>query len=171
MLKILNILIFTVLASWGTSSLATSNQSDDLVPWPWGSECPFPWEKIQGAWVSRGSSNATRFTFNVKGSWGKDVRVLEIKRYNESGDLIATGEGTSHRREKIVRAAMVGVGKFEGEAYWAIIRTYVEVQRRSCARGSKITVVTLRDADGSEEHDLHYVIEKENNTPTWPFGP
>lgn len=164
MVRFLRLLTAAALLLSVKPGLASSGVSrDDLMPWPWGSECPFPWSNIEGVWVSIGNENPTRFTFEVKGLWDSSTRLLEIRRYNSDDELVGIGEGTSQRREKIVRAAMIGIGLSEGESYWAIIRTYNEEQSRSCARSKQITVVTLRDADGSNSHDVHMVIEKEQS--------
>ena len=146
-------------------SLATNaevRKGGDLLPWPWGSECPFPWAIIEGEWNTRQKLNAERFTFEVKGTWDNGTRILEIRRYNEKDELIGLGEGASQRREKILRASMVGVGPAEGKSYGAISRTYVEEeQKRSCSKNKQVTVITLRDANGSSEHDVHLIIDKE----------
>ncbi|MGE0762832.1 MAG: hypothetical protein AB7N80_06110 [Bdellovibrionales bacterium] len=157
-----NFLAVVLLLS-ATLAAAEVRKKGDLLPWPWGSECPFPWTKIEGEWTSRQKNNPDRFTFEVKGTWDNGTRVLEIRRYNEKDELIGLGEGTSQRREKIVRASMAGVGPAEGESYWAIIRTYVEEeQKRSCSKNRQVTVITLRDANGSEENDVHLIIDKDD---------
>lgn len=138
-------------------------KKDDLVPWPWGTECPFPWAKIEGQWTTLRKDHPERFQFDLKGVWKNGTRVIEVRRYNQEDELIGLGEGITTRGEKIVRAAMVGVGPDEGKTYLAFIRTYVEAPKRTCSRGKLVTVVTLRSSDGSEEHDTHVIIEKDSS--------
>jgi hypothetical protein len=136
----------------------------DLLPWPWGSECPFPWTRIEGDWVVRSGERHDRFTFSVKGTWDNGTRVLEVLRYDSRGRLIGTGEGVAPRGERIVRAAMSGQGSEKGKTYWALVRSYVEKRKMSCAKGKLVTVITLRPTDGASP-DVHLIVERDEDEP------
>ena len=154
------LLVIAIILSVRVATATPAPEKDDLIPWPWGTECPFPWEKIEGQWFTRHKDHPERFTFEVKKTDEYGSRILEIRRYNEDEKLIGLGEAVSAKYEKIVYAQMVSVGTDEERRYLAIIRTYVEAQKRSCARGKQVTVITLRDSDGSENHDTHVIIDK-----------
>lgn len=145
-----------------TISAAADVTVYELLPWPWGTECPFPWRKIEGNWTVRSSENHEHFSFIVKGTWENGTRILEVQRYTGKGLLIGLGEGVAPRSERIVRAAMTGVGPEEGKSYWALVRTYVEKKKLSCARGKQVTVITLRPTDGSSD-DVHLIVDKEED--------
>jgi len=142
------------------------NALSDLLPWPWGSECPFPWTQIEGDWVAR-KDHSERFTFIVKGTWENGTKVLEVRRFDSQERLIGIGEGVAPKGERIVRAAMTGVGPDEGHTYWALVRTYVERinrRNRSCAKNKQVTVITLRPAEGNSP-DVHVIVDREDSNP------
>lgn len=146
-----------------TTAQAADHEVLDLLPWPWGSECPFPWTKIEGTWTVRKDDSQEKFTFEVTGTWENGTNVLEVRRYDGKGRLIGVGEGISPKGERVVRAVMTGFGPHAGKSYWAIVRTYSEKisnRKNSCARGKLVTVITLRPTDGSSE-DVHLIVDKE----------
>ena len=153
------VLLNFVLWSIG-SAQAVTFRGDDVLPWPWGSECPFPWSKIEGEWVAKTDTLSERFTFTVQDDRSPTTRVLLVHRFRSDGELIATGRGLAPRDDRVVRAVMVGVGSESGTSYWAIVRTYSEKQKKSCSRNKQVTVITLRSADGSAENETHMVLEK-----------
>lgn len=134
----------------------------DVLPWPWGSECPFPWSKIDGDWSTRGTIHE-QFSFVYKGETKNGSRILDVSRFDEDGRLIGEGEGVSPKGERIVRAAMVGVGPSKGKSYWALVRTYRENQAgsKSCTKNKLVTVITLRPVGSTQTEDVHIIIDKE----------
>lgn len=146
----------------GFSSGADQYQTTDWLPWPWGSECPFPWSKIDGDWVTRDSLTPERFTFTYKGELKNGSRILDVRRYDFNDELVAVGEGISPRGERIVRAAMIGAGSEKGKSYWALVRTYRELQKKSCSHTKQVTVITLRSASATGESDTHFIVDKED---------
>lgn len=144
------------------SAVAGEVVLDDLLPWPWGSECPFPWSRIEGEWTTRGSLTPERFSFTNKGELENGSRVLDVKRFDFEGELIGVGEGISPRGERIVRAGMVGVGPDKGKTYWALVRTYRELEKKSCSRTKQVTVITLRSASHDGEKETHFIVDKED---------
>lgn len=147
-----------------TAAQATVYEPLDLLPWPWGSECPFPWTKIEGTWSVRSDESPNqKFTFEVTGTRENGTKVLEVRRYDGKGRLIGIGEGISPKGERVVRAVMTGIGPDAGNFYWAIVRTYSDKapnRKNSCAQGKLVTVITLRSTDGSSE-DIHLIVDKE----------
>jgi hypothetical protein len=157
--------LFLLLLLWAPAhvwAVDFNNYSEGVLPWPWGSECPFPWTKIEGEWTARGEGATDHFTFMLQGRQPDGGHGLAISRYGKNGELIGIGRGVAPRGERIVRAAMVGIGPEEGKTYWAIVRTYTEKQKKSCARNKQVTVITLKAAEGSDE-EIHYVLDREDS--------
>ncbi len=139
----------------------------DLLPWPWGSECPFPWTTIEGEWVVRSKdASQERFLFEVTQTWDNGTKVLEVSRFDQTGSLIGVGKATAPRGERVIRAVMTGVGpNNKGIPYWILVRTYVErleKRKKSCTRGKLVTVITIRSRDGQE---VHLIVDKEDSEP------
>jgi hypothetical protein len=132
----------------------------DLLPWPWGTECPFPWKTIEGKWNSRTTVGREKFEFNSQGSLSNGTRLLEVARYDFEGRLVGVGMGVARRGDRIVRAAMVGVGEDDGSDYWAFIRTYSQ-KKTTCARKNQVTVVTLRSIKNHSFKDVHMVLDRD----------
>jgi len=138
-----------------------SGLTGDVWPWPWGTECPFPWENIEGAWQVKDSVYLTYFVFKVIYEDEKDgSRHYEIFRYNRDRELIAFGRGIAPKGKRIIRAAMHTVGLNTAGSYWAIVRAYVKQNENSCSMDSIVTAITIRPIKGSPEMDVHYRVEK-----------
>jgi len=164
MLAWIRILSFVLVTMSVIPAHGKGASADDLLPWPWGSECPFPWTRIEGDWIARSEDGGERFSLNVKRELDNGARVLEVRRYDALDNLIARGEGVSAKSQRVVRAAMVGVGAYSGESYWALIRTYSETQKRTCSKNKQVTVITLRPANESTgDHDVHIIVDKEGS--------
>lgn len=158
----IRILTFTMVVLSVIPATAKPSSADDLLPWPWGSECPFPWTRIEGEWVGRSQDYTERFALTVTRELENGSKVLEVKRYDSYDNLIARGEGIAPRSQRIVRAGMVGVGEYSGESYWALIRTYSETQRRTCSKSKQVMVITLRPTnEKSGDHDVHIIVDRE----------
>lgn len=137
----------------------------EVLPWPWGSECPFPWTRIEGSWVANTSGGAQRFDFLIVGSLSNGTVQLMVKWYDSFGNMIGQGEGLAPKTERIVRAALAGMGAEESNSYWAFVRTYMAKKgKKTCAKNQQVTVLTLRPADGKGD-ERHFILEKlEENT-------
>lgn len=148
-------------------------QSDEVLPWPWGSECPFPWSDIQGQWTmsefeGRGVMS-DYFQFIVIGSSSDGTHYFQIKRFDPLGNLVATGKGFGVQETRIVRAAMTDVNPSAASSqsgtarYWAIVRGYESDQSSSShvCRNDLTVVVTLRPIGSlSMDEDVHYIVQK-----------
>lgn len=141
---------------------------DEVLPWPWGTECPFPWGMIEGEWRVTGLDRETapeapdHFEFKVTYVAWDGTHHFEISRYSEDGRLLAFGRGVSPYSHKIIRAAMIEVSDdgTSGRKYWAIVRAYQTDQESSCGK-ELTTVITLRPINMQEQtEDIHFVIEK-----------
>jgi len=141
-------------------SLPGFAHADDIIPWPWGTECPFPWSNIEGDWSVKTDGNLLKhkFHFDIKGTWENGTRILNVIWYDASGTLMAKGEGLSSRGERIVRAA-IGGATGDGNSYWAIVRAYHPKGKKSCSRTKLVTVITLRSFY-EQEPDIHLELEK-----------
>ncbi len=151
------IVVLSVVPATGKTS-----KVDDLLPWPWGTECPFPWTRIEGEWVGKSQKITERFTLIIKDELESGAKILEVKRYDDLDNLIGQGEGVAPKGQRIVRAAMLGVGNYDGESYWALIRTYSEAPKKACTKNKQVMVITLRPTyEKSEQQDVHIVVDRE----------
>ncbi|MCB0411139.1 MAG: hypothetical protein KDD22_01350 [Bdellovibrionales bacterium] len=159
--KILTLGALIFLGGMGSRSFA-----DDVLPWPWGTECPFPWANFSGEWrvsqVDGLGMLADSFEFNVLGTSGEGDRnyYFEIKRWNREGELVARGRGFALEKTRIIRAALISQeADGSSNSYWAIVRGY-QSKKSSYCRNDITMVLTLRPIEGSDQKDSHYVIEK-----------
>ncbi|MBX3039867.1 MAG: hypothetical protein KF789_04035 [Bdellovibrionaceae bacterium] len=109
-----------VFASSAVESLI-QNSGDDLVPWPWGSEMPFPWFFVQGVWMAEKGDFRTFFAFRVVKD-KNDIRQLQVQQIDpESCELKASG--VAIETNNIVRAQMTSSN---GSVYRLSLRSFSE---------------------------------------------
>lgn len=75
------------------------------VPFPWGSEMPFPWSFIQGVWLAEYGELRSYFSFKVVTSGERGIKQLEVKQIDPvTCKQVASGAGLESNR--VVRAVM-----------------------------------------------------------------
>lgn len=145
---------------------------DDVLPWPWGTECPFPWEHIEGVWKTsrpaaykKGANGSSRlalqvfYEFKVTNMRSSESKLVEITKYDSDGQVVGTGRGYSHPNQKIVRAVIIANQGVEMANHRVIVRAYKQKSTLSC--GSElVTVLTTRSMDNQSSSDRHYVLKK-----------
>lgn len=133
----------------------------DALPWPWGTECPFPWSEIEGDWKAKDHFADDTFRINVLSIDRLGGRTFEIKRFNANNELVAQGKGVASKRRKIIRAALHSVGEEKQKNYWALVRAYNEQDGFTCNIDQIAIVVTLRTTRPKTcEPDKHYIIKR-----------
>lgn len=153
--------VLALLLATSAFAYAPTSDPDDPLPWPWGTECPFPWHNIEGIWMLEGKQAADQFQFRVISVWDNGTHVFEINRYDKNGQLVGKGQGIAPSGQRIVRAIMYSVlaDGFVGERYKVIVRAYKESENITCS-GELITVLTIRPLTGSGPREVHYIINK-----------
>lgn len=146
---------------------------DDVLPWPWGTECPFPWDDIEGVWkASKPAASSegekfkgpgillnTYYEFEVTNMSTYETKLVQITKFNEKGQVIGTGRGYSHPHQKIVRAVIVAAQGVNMANHRVIVRAYKQNTTLSC--GSElVTVLTTRSMTNKTSSDRHYVLKK-----------
>jgi hypothetical protein len=150
-----------------TSSRLADKESEesDLVPWPWGTECLFPWNKVEGEWSVKGSYGSRydrhRMVFEAAEDVSADgVKLLYIKHFNRGGKLVGEGTGYANPENKIIKAVMTDLtGVTTG--YQVIVRSYARAQGASCRRGKLAVAATFcpRNSRRCLENP-NYLLEK-----------
>lgn len=158
MRKILLVLLLVVGVSAAAKDVCTQG---DALPWPWGTECPFPWDGIEGDWVVADNESGDTFSFKVLSVDRLGRRTFEIRRYNAKKELIASGKGVASKRRKILRAFLSSIYEPKKKNYWALIRGYNEFEGFTCDPNQIAVVITLRTTRPKTcEKDVHYIIRK-----------
>lgn len=118
---------------------------EELVPWPWGSECPFPWNTADGNWRVKGVTGSKYDRHNLLFQTAEDlnigVKILNIYHYDQSGGLIGRGTGYSDAANKIIKASMMKATT--GDNYQIYVRSYANGRARTCARAKKAVAATF----------------------------
>lgn len=121
---------------------------DELVPWPWGSECPFPWSTADGNWRVKGVQGSKYDKHSLLFETAEDleigVKILNIYHYDKSGRLIGRGTGYSDASNKIIKASMIESPT--GDNYQIYVRSYANGRTRTCARAKKAVAATFCEA-------------------------
>lgn len=127
--------------------LATAGQAkgpgtkSDMVPWPWGSECPFPWSGVEGAWTvvslyeSQYEGHKLEFAHYTEGT----RKALAVSMYSHQGNLVASGRGYSIDEGKVILATMKNIST--ERRFRIYVRVYPEGQGLSCTDKSKQVMV------------------------------
>ena len=136
-----------------SSAGAQSINKEGIIPWPWGSEAPFPWEKIEGKWMAYNNSEYTYFAFEEMESSTSSrlLRVYQVDPYTNK----RVAEGTGFETDRQVIAIMRGIC---GDTYRVSIRAYVDRDDRG--RFTKRTVMSVGPAWRPDSWDGHYLMQK-----------
>lgn len=158
-------LVFCTLALQANAQLNDPN-AGDLVPWPWGTECVFPWNEIEGNWRVRGTSesifNSHKLGFEIAEDVRGGVKLLYIKHMNERGEPIGHGTGYGDKDNKLIKAIMTIAGS-PGLNYEIIVRAYSrdDTQTVQCVGGKMALAVTFCPRDGKRcLENSSYLLEK-----------
>lgn len=141
---------------------------DDLFPWPWGTECPFPWREIGGGYVIHGVGpyNGHFIDFELASAAADDMQFLKIKQYDKWGTIFAEGKVYSSREQRIVRGILRTVKSQKDMAI--IVRSYVKDTQKSCFSKQAVHLVkaiTFCPMRGRQKclENANYTLEKIDN--------
>lgn len=95
---------------------------DDFVPWPWGSEAPFPWSFVQGVWLAEQGEYKSFFSFRVIKS-KQGLRQLEVKQIDPVTCKTVTKGNGLEDTHNVVRAVM---NNSDGYSYRLLLRSFDE---------------------------------------------
>lgn len=143
-------------------------KGDDLFPWPWGTECPFPWQEINGTYVVH-SAEPTPYrghfmVFRVLKNKSANSNHLRVGHYDRRGWMLAEGYGYSENDQRIVRAVLKPVSARAGGESFVMVRSYLKDQSVGLAAGCKgeqvtaITFCTIKDSGCYQ--DSNHILEK-----------
>jgi hypothetical protein len=120
--------------------------SDDLVPWPWGTECVFPWDKVDGEWKVKGKYgqqyDRDTLVFETAEDVKAGIKLLYIYHYNDHGQVIGQGTGFGDRDNKVIKAIMTN-SNGRGFGYQIMVRTYSRIEGASCRMGKLSMAATF----------------------------
>jgi len=88
--------------STGKKVSSHETQPDDFVPYPWGTELPFPWIKVQGLWSANVGNLQAYYTFEVVRQNELSEKQLLIKQYDlRTCEILAIGVGIENDHKTI----------------------------------------------------------------------
>lgn len=138
--------------------LCTSTIHADLLPWPWGGRCAFPWEEIQGVWAPASKISNERYLFRIRKNLHGMPKVLSFSHYR-GDELIGQGKARFKPYQQQIRVRVEGVGRELGSSYIMSIGNYAEQKYQNCAEGHRIMVITVSTVVGGASKS-HVVIDK-----------
>lgn len=171
MRKFLMVIIFSALSVCAFAGNGDATPTgDDLFPWPWGTECPFPWHEIEGRYrvlAQKGQPYAGHLmTFRVINDTGLEAPYLMVTQYDRSSRIFATGRGRAQPEDtRIVRAAMSPTRQHD--RYSVVVRVYDGVKAHSiggssmCMQRDLVPAVTFCPYRGRRcMIDSNYILQK-----------
>ncbi len=130
------------------------------VPWPWGSELPFPWESIAGTWSAENEKFYTWFSFEVYPSQNGANPLIRVRQVDPlTRTEVASGIGFEDN--KIVKAYMVG----KDSRYFISVRAYRTDTDHGPALTNSVTVLSISSAGTSGDFMYHLVLSKLSDKP------
>lgn len=115
MKQVISILLLMLTTSWAHGQYnyvrpmcyASATAKDDVRPWPWGSEIPFPWRGIEGTWVAEAGECFRFYAFEILKNEADGERILNVRHFDPNTcHTYSTGIG--YQQGKIVKAVMNG---------------------------------------------------------------
>lgn len=164
MKRMLLVFVLSLFASVSFASKGDLGFGDDVFPWPWGTECPFPWAEIEGAYKVRGFAGRGQYTgyfihFERTQAANQNFEVLQIKQFGRRGQLIAKGQVYSSRDQRIVKGILRSVT--DNHEFVVIVRSYMKDRQATCQPADLVTAITFCPLRGRRcLADSNYTLEK-----------
>lgn len=119
-----------------------SKDGTEPVPWPFGTEIPFPWDDINGVWKVVSGSKEVYFSFRVLPPSDDGERQINIQQINPRSCAV-TANGIGYEIDRVVRGVMNG----RGLSYRISIRAFLD-ERASAVNGpTQVTVLSISSSD------------------------
>lgn len=138
-------------------SLSSGAVNSELVPWPFGQECSFPWQNLSGVWKSQDSSLPYLVRFEVK-NFEEGIREFQVMVYRSSGDLVGRGVGLIYRGDRVIRAQISGLGLERDRKYWILLRTFAKNQKNTCENSQQMTLISFRSIESKGVFERHFEV-------------
>lgn len=151
----------------------------DRWPWAWGTECPFPWNQIDGTWVVQSidqsgpnHGHSLRITSGSRGSSAS--KFLSVEHFDKRGKLVAAGSSTG-RSSKSDRVMDVGLVRLQSPytSYKVLLRSYLlktEIlsgaapDYNTCSSQKTVMTVTFCPLRGRKcLEDSNYLLDNATN--------
>ncbi len=131
------------------------------VPFPFGTEIPFPWRSMQGIWATQNHAMDALFSFQVQldDSGVKVLRVIHLDRATRR--VVGQGAGFANSEQKVVRAVMRAM---DGTSYLIFVRVFKDLNKKSAASHNS-TVLTFRSLTLPDKEDQHMLLRKVSAKP------
>ena len=146
----------------------------EVMPWPWATQCPFPWDTISGHWKVVADNVDMSFVFKVVNQSDVGELYLAVREYNNQGELVAKGFGVSSSGSFGVRAAMKYVNNDDQNmdklGYWLHISAFVEKGENkdgegldnyfACYERVNKTAIKITEFGKAQDNEAPLLIEK-----------
>lgn len=162
--------IFGIGLLWTTPATADINSDIQFdegivwggeVPFPFGTEIPFPWRSMQGIWATQSREVDALFSFQVQLD-DRGVKVLSVIHLDRvTRRVIGQGAGFANSEQKVVRAVMRAT---DGTNYLIFVRVFKDLYKKS-ALSRNSTVLTFRSLTRPEQEDQHMLLRKVSTKP------
>ncbi len=170
------LIMMLVAAMFSINASAVDNEPLDKFPWDWGTECPFPWDEIDGEYVVTSISgdkkmDGTRLKLVSIDPAAKHVDpILEVFHYNKFNRVITSGIGVGKESDRIITAYTKKPSE-EKSTSKIYIRTYVaevtspankqETLAATCQKQTQVVTATFCSLYGRKCKDTeNYILEK-----------
>jgi len=158
------VMIFFVLSFQVASAQCSGIDEKETFPWPWSTQCPFPWESIEGKWMATTKTgNEVYYDFRVISQTQDGEHYLIVTEYNEEMKILARGVGYSRRGELGVLAAMHWYAEDQHGGFWLQVSSFVDEQKATplaCVRKNLKTAVKMTPFGQIQDNEAPLIIEK-----------
>lgn len=133
---------------------------DNWVPFPMGSEIPFPWKEVHGVWKAEKDDFAAYFAFKVvreKSTGAQQLSVKQIDAY--TCETIGTGIGFEN--DKVIRAQLQSYT--DGSVYRIALRAFDKKdagKTRQVVYNDKVFYLSITPLDSGINQTMHVPLTK-----------
>jgi hypothetical protein len=169
-MKFLTTLLLGV-ALFAPPAMADVGPLGDGWPWPWGSECPFPWTDVGGKWVVKSIKGEKVYENHILVFSAEEedpgTKLLYVEQYNKNKTLVAVGQGISEGNGRIISAIMDPERRGK-RAYKIMVRSYLTQYEATsilapggCTKQDTVLAVTFCAPNGKKCMETsNYKLEK-----------
>ena len=161
------LIVFALVLSQGFSAEAITILKDDVFPWPWADQCPFPWDKIEGRWRAVVTGRPVYFDFDVINRYETGERFLFVSQLDRDKKLVARGASIASGEQKGVVAVMTWLDGPLEEGFYLHISAFTEPGQGegasatpSCHSSRVKTAIKITQFGRNQDLERPVIIEK-----------
>jgi hypothetical protein len=154
------VLLLLLLTGFSANAFINNYPEEGEIPFPVGSEVPFPWDVFEGEWSTK-LPDGHLYRFRILDISQSGVRRVWVEKMPGDGTrVLARGSATMRREQRVLHARIQGEDSIRHQIRLA---AYNDVNESGCANREIVMSITDIDKKGQKIQEKAYFMEKKHS--------